>query len=40
MVAQPAMNRFSDWNIFEVEMPSGEKMFARGYYTMDMDFHL
>ena len=40
MVAQPAMNRFSDWNIFEIQMPSGEKIFARGYYTVDTDFRL
>jgi hypothetical protein len=40
MIAQPAMTRFSDWNIFKVQMPSGETIFSRGYYTVDTDVRL
>ncbi|AUI87794.1 hypothetical protein BS333_15460 [Vibrio azureus] len=40
MVAQPALDRFSDWKIFRIEMPSGEKVFAQGFYTINYDFRL
>ncbi|MFL7036061.1 hypothetical protein BCS71_23125 [Vibrio lentus] len=40
MVAQPANDRFSDWAIFRVQLPSGKKVFTRGMYSIDYDFRL
>ncbi|GEM75696.1 hypothetical protein [Vibrio sagamiensis] len=34
MVAQPANNQFSEWMIFRVILPSGDKVFASGFYTI------
>ncbi|GEM75829.1 hypothetical protein [Vibrio sagamiensis] len=40
MVAQPARNRISDWQIFRVKMKDGNVFFAEGFYTIDYDYRL